>query len=497
MMIHEAFGLNYDPFAPGAPAVVAEPVKAALAQITGQFEHGVRAVVITGAPGTGKTLLLTLIQDSYKGRNLSVSRVDLAALFPFALDNTDLLLLDEADSADPLSLQAWLSRHSEMPRTIVLACRPDAAARLCEALGAVAIHLSPLSVSQAKHFMSERVAKAGRADLFAPGALDDLVEASAGLPQALRSLSGMAMFLAAYSQAREIDVSHVEEAIRSQGGFLAAHVAASGEPKSVDTNSISLVEDAAPEEPVLEEPPREVPALTSCLADALVGLRPQTKFAEIRPEPRVWFRRFSTGRELAGAALLVLAIAIPQSAFFGTQTDRTARVALASMTPRPANRVPPDSTTDSLRRLDRVAKAVMPGRVVLAIVPQGSLQPIAMPPLETGALPPVQLERRTFAALPSAALGAIPPPSVASVAGAQAVFGSAPARSTSLAPPLLPPKYLTANAISLALLDTAEMAGLQHDDEFAEFRACVFRRVSPGGAEQRAFWRAVSICIRV
>jgi hypothetical protein len=139
----------------------------------------------------------------------------------------------------------------------------------------------------------------------------------------------------------------------------------------------------------------------------------------------------------------------------------------------------------------------MPGRVVLAIVPQGSLQPIAMPPLETGALPPVQLEPRTFAALPSAALGAIPPPSVASVAGAQAVFGSAPARSTSLAPPLLPPKYLTANAISLALLDTAEMAGLQHDDEFAEFRACVFRRVSPGGAEQRAFWRAVSICIRV
>jgi len=55
---------------------------------------------------------------------------------------------------------------------------------------------------------------------------------------------------------------------------------------------------------------------------------------------------------------------------------------------------------------------------------------------------------------------------------------------------------MTADAISHALLNTAEQAGFRYDAEFVAFRACVFRRVSPGGAEQGAFWRAVETCLR-
>jgi hypothetical protein len=50
--------------------------------------------------------------------------------------------------------------------------------------------------------------------------------------------------------------------------------------------------------------------------------------------------------------------------------------------------------------------------------------------------------------------------------------------------------------MALALVDIAEDAGLQDDDEFTEFRACVFRRVSPGASEYTAFWRAVQQCLR-
>jgi hypothetical protein len=58
------------------------------------------------------------------------------------------------------------------------------------------------------------------------------------------------------------------------------------------------------------------------------------------------------------------------------------------------------------------------------------------------------------------------------------------------------PKYLTANAMALALVDIAEEADLRDEDQFTGFRACVFQRVSPGGAEYAAFWRAVQQCIR-
>jgi type II secretory pathway predicted ATPase ExeA len=490
MITCEMFGLNFDPFAPGSPIVVTEPVKAVLAQITGEFGRGVRAVVITGAPGTGKTLLLTLIQDSYKGRNLSISRVDLAALFPFALaDTTDLLLVDEADSADPSALQAWLARHSERPRTMVLACRPEASARLCHELGAVAIHVRPLSASQAKDFIIERVTKAGRPDLFAPPALDHLIEASAGSPQALRSLAGMAMFLAVYSQASQIDASHVEEAVHSQGGFLPK------DGRSGEATASAAVERVADEAQNVSLEPRdaaEQPAAPSCLADALLGLR-----RESRPRHRA----FPARPLLAAATALLAAIPVSGSVFVGTEDHGAAHVAVASFTPRLIAPTPP-RPANSLRRLERVANAVMPGRVVLAIVPQNSLQPVSIGSMGKQAPPLAQAQRQGVAVAPSGAASATSPLTAANIAGSQAVIaperaGIVPARETSARLGLaLPPKYMTANAISLALLDIAEQAGFRYDDEFVTFRACVFRRVSPGGAEQRAFWRAVESCLR-
>ena len=72
-------------------------------------------------------------------------------------------------------------------------------------------------------------------------------------------------------------------------------------------------------------------------------------------------------------------------------------------------------------------------------------------------------------------------------------FAGAPSGSASTG---VRPKYLTANDMALAMVDIAEQAGLRYDDEFTQFRACVFRRVSPGAAEYTAFWRAVAQCVR-
>jgi len=143
----------------------------------------------------------------------------------------------------------------------------------------------------------------------------------------------------------------------------------------------------------------------------------------------------------------------------------------------------------------------MPGRVVLAIVPQNSVQPVSIGSMGKQAPPLTPVERQGVAVTPSRVALATPPLTAASITGSQAVIApervGTVARETSARLGLaLPPKYMTANGISLALLDIADQAGFRYDDEFVAFRACVFRRVSPGGAERRAFWRAVETCLR-
>lgn len=555
MIFREVFGLNYDPFAPGSPAVLAEPVKAAFAQITAELERGVRAIVVAGAPGSGKTLLLTLLEDSFMEQSCSVSRVDVAAFVSAASDaNADLLLVDEADSADPSVLSAWLSQHRETRRTSVLACRTEAAARLCDALSAAAIHLTALSPAQAKDFIVERVTKAGRADLFTSAALSSLIEASGGSAQALRSLAGMAMFWAAYAQTSQIDVAHVEEAARSQSlvspkEARSEDVALSGERERSAQNTQAMplraepapeetavlageptVEDAAIAEFLVEAPVAEEPALSASLADVVF---------QPRPERRSRVRAFPLRPFLAAAAILLAAVPISASVLLDREQQRPPPVKLTSATPPRVTRAPVQTAEDRLRAFDRVAKATLPGRVLLAIVPQGPLSQPSTVSFEKRAAPVAQPARRSTSTLAAAAAPAPLPPSVTSIAGSQAMIASlpvspppvarapaapereapqyfrqspsqfaardegergindAPFRSAPLPPPPYGrPRYMSANAMALALLDISEQAGLRDDDEFTAFRSCVFRRVSPGAAEEAAFWRAVETCLR-
>jgi hypothetical protein len=198
--------------------------------------------------------------------------------------------------------------------------------------------------------------------------------------------------------------------------------------------------------------------------------------------------------------VLLAALPISGSVLFGTEDHRAAHVTLASVTPPTIIRAPRRIAAEGLSTLDRVAKAVLPGRVVLALVPLGSLQSVSIEPLDKRAVPVPQPARRTVAALPSPLAKPTPPPSATSVAGSQTMIATVP-----VPPPVvervtapraaLPPRYMTANAMALALVDISEQAGFGDDDEFVAFRACVFRRVSPGAAEQTAFWRAVEVCL--
>jgi len=548
MMIGELLGLKYDPFAAGSSPILTGPVKAAFAQIVRELGSGSRAAVITGAAGAGKSLLLTLIEESYSRDGCSVSRIDLAALVPPHLDEgTDLLLVDEADSADPSVLQGLLAKNRETLRAVVLACRSEAAARLCHELSAVPVHVTGLSPAQAKDFIIARVTKAGRADLFTPAALDRLIEASGGSPQALRVVAGMAMFLAAYAQAAQIEISHVEEAMRSQSGPVSAEASAADGPGEAETNADEepgVADDAAPDDIMLleDELPAEQPAAAPLLTHvAQIQTRAEERAAsasladvvfERRPEARPRNRAFP---KLAAAAVLLAAIPVSASVWFRTEAQQPAQMTQASVTRPPITRSPSRSPADNLRALERVAQAVMPGRVVIALVPAAPLQQVSIGDARKDVAPPPQTQRRDVTAVASAAATAIPPSAAMSIAGSQAIIaptsvpppaaGRAPL-STEREPALgirrspsetfarnednrgftgapsgsassgVRPKYLTANAMALALLDIAEQAGLRDDDEFTGFRACVFQRVSPGAAEYSAFWRAVQQCIR-
>src|SRR6202030_249755 len=65
-------------------------------------------------------------------------------------------------------------------------------------------------------YLLERAPHAGLSNLFAPAALDLIVDASRGLPRSLWSIAGLAYFSAASAGASQISRQNVADALASQ-----------------------------------------------------------------------------------------------------------------------------------------------------------------------------------------------------------------------------------------------------------------------------------------
>jgi type II secretory pathway predicted ATPase ExeA len=256
--------LAHDPFGREAPTPILTPVQSAFDDVMREIGCGATVIVIAGPTGSGKTFLLGLIERAHVRDGRSVQRIergDLASLARCA--DCDLLLVDEADSTDQMTLQRLLSNEGgKRPASTVFACRPSAAQRFVGNGVPVFVTLSMISAAEARSFLLERAASAGCPDLFNGEALDSLIAASSGSPRLLKSIGGHALFFAASEGAKQIEPNHVEEALLAQFG-VPPSVSAEAKSEGQESNRLLNPEPLATQKFDSERDEAKVDATTA------------------------------------------------------------------------------------------------------------------------------------------------------------------------------------------------------------------------------------------
>jgi type II secretory pathway predicted ATPase ExeA len=348
--------LTHDPFGREAPTPILIPVQSAFDDVMREIGCGAAVIVIAGPTGSGKTFLIGLIERAHACDGRSVQRIergDLVNVAPRA--DCDLLLVDEADSTDQVTLQSLLSNEGgRRPASIVFACRPSATQRFVRNGVPVFVTLSTLSPAEARSFLLERAEGAGRPNLFNDEALNTLIAASGGSPRLLKSIGGHALFFADSEGANQIDPKHVEEALLAQFGVqpsVSAEAKSEGQESNRSLNPEALVTqkfDSARGEAKVDA----TTAQTSLPLD----------------QSRLW-DPLRDSRKLLTAALaawLVLMSAVLYDKNFGGFIYGTSVSARRIMDPLPV--------TDPLVAMQKVANAITPHAIVLTIISSAPLQ---------------------------------------------------------------------------------------------------------------------------
>ena len=212
-----------NPFASGAPGSrLGRPVQTAFGELVRLIGLRTRVAVVLGKPGTGKTVLVSMVARACADLGLSVRRIERGDLLAEAAgDKSDVLFVDEADSMSNDVLQSFLSgsdKHAD--RTMVFMCLPSCISRFSfSGTEAAVVELSPLSLLDSRLYLTERGDSIGRPNVFTPDALDLVIDASRGVPRLLRSIAGLAYFNAAAEGASQIDATHAEAAARMRNGL--------------------------------------------------------------------------------------------------------------------------------------------------------------------------------------------------------------------------------------------------------------------------------------
>jgi hypothetical protein len=314
---------------------------------------GTAVTVVTGPTGSGKTFLLGLIERACTGDGRSVQRIDRGDLADAALSaDCDVLLVDEADSIDQATLQALLGRESDArPSCIVFACRPSSTQRFV-GNGRAFVNLSMLSCAEARSFLLQNAKDAGCSNLFDGEALDCLIAASGGSPRLLKSIGSHAIFFASSQGANQIALKHAEDAVLAQFGVPSARLAVNTSEFQDSKPSLRAETVVTPAERGNADIEATVPADIS---------HDDSKLPDPVPD---------TGRlliaALAGWAILISAVLYDKNYggyIYGTPVSRK-RIVDA----RPV--------TDPLQAMQKVADAVAPRPIVLAIISSAPLQEV-------------------------------------------------------------------------------------------------------------------------
>ena len=189
----------------------------AQSQAMAAFLAGKRVICITGATGSGKTLLL-----HYLVRTLSAEGWQVGFLQPgqpvAEMSPDSVAFVDDADQLGWADLDTLRKRPD---LTWFISASPSFAERLAEWPGTVAIRLEPLCPTEVARFVKARLAASGQpTNLLSADAVAKLALYSAGVPRVINAVGGMAYFLAALDRAPDVAAGYVERAIALREGDL-------------------------------------------------------------------------------------------------------------------------------------------------------------------------------------------------------------------------------------------------------------------------------------
>ena len=172
---------------------------------------GTKLLLLTGAPGTGKTVLVEHVARVLRAAGRTVI-IQLADADPAPPDSGMTLCVDEADRLSTSKLRQLLD---EAAGTVILTGLAPLARRV--ATGTVHLTLEPLAQKEARDYIAKWLALNGRT----PAELDDaavttLIESSGGVPRLLSTLLAASSWLAKIGDSPIIEAVHVYEAAESR-----------------------------------------------------------------------------------------------------------------------------------------------------------------------------------------------------------------------------------------------------------------------------------------
>jgi hypothetical protein len=346
--------LRHDPFARDRNCP-SGPLRAASERVMRHIELRTVEIMVVGPVGSGKTFLLDIVEAACRERAMSVLRIERGDLAHTAFGKcADVLLVDEADFADQATLQTIRS-DPEAYKTVVFACR---APRGVSNGGVPAIvEVTALTPQESRDFIVERAIAAGRPDLFAPEAVDSLVDGTSGIPRLLRSVGALALFFAAYEGASQVGAGHVVKAIRAQTGEGGPpREKADLKPDEGKAGPSPAAARKAQEPEPRGEPPRPVEnAPSAAQAKFPTPILPIIASGDPAGARR---KSFAKARVFATAVLPLLLL--------------NGSLGEAGPASRPNPRL---QIMDARRGLERAAKAAYPGPVILAVITTPALHP--------------------------------------------------------------------------------------------------------------------------
>ena len=259
-MVGRHWGLTHDPFSAGAGPFVETPVhREAVERLAHLIASGERLAVLRAPAGLGKSRVLDRALDLSRGPGLRISRVagpldgagllaglaeGLGARLPAGSGRSAawkaladavrvcrfsgqavVLAVDDCHvldgPADRLDLQrlAHLDPHPATRLTVVLVGREEGDGETPTDPWGLAIRLTPLSRTEARHYLEAKLAGAGRAEVaFTPRAVTRLHALALGAPRGLDRLASLALLAGALRGLEVVTPEVVEGAAREVVG---------------------------------------------------------------------------------------------------------------------------------------------------------------------------------------------------------------------------------------------------------------------------------------